>query len=151
MPKLKIGDKAPLFTLKDQNGENTNLSDYVGKKKIVVYFYPRAMTPGCTTQACGITNNRAKIDKANTIVLGISPDPVTRLRKFTDKHQLNLTLLSDESKEVADLYGVWEKKMFLGKTFLGIKRTTFIIDLSGKISKIIDNVNTKTHHEDILA
>ena len=109
MAKLKIGDKAPLFTLKDQNGENISLSDYIGKKKIVVYFYPRAMTPGCTTQACGITNNRAKIDKANVVVLGISPDPVVRLRKFTDKHQLNLTLLSDESKEVADLYGVWEK------------------------------------------
>ena len=150
MGKLKIGDKAPLFTLKDQNGVNTGLSDYLGKKKIVVYFYPRAMTPGCTTQACGITNNRAQIDKADIVVLGISPDPVSRLRKFTDKYQLNLKLLSDESKEVADLYGVWEKKMFLGKTFLGIKRTTFLIDISGKISKIIDKVNTKTHHEDIL-
>ena len=150
MGKLKIGDKAPLFILKDQNGVNTSLSDYLGIQKIVVYFYPRAMTPGCTTQACGITNNKAQIDKANMVVLGISPDPVSRLRKFTDKYQLNLKLLSDESKEVADLYGVWEKKMFLGKTFLGIKRTTFLIDISGKISRIIDKVNTKTHHEDIL-
>ena len=146
----KIGNKAPAFTLKNQAGEKVKLSDFKGKK-VVLYFYPKAMTPGCTTQACGLRDANAEYAKANIVVLGVSPDAPERLQKFEDKHELNFTLLSDEDHAIAEKYGVWGLKKFMGKEFMGILRTTFIIDEDGRLIHIMDKVKTKSHHDDVLA
>ena len=146
----KIGNMAPAFTLKDQNGKNVSLKDFKGKKNVVVYFYPKAMTPGCTVQACGIRDYKKEFAKANTVVLAISPDPFERLKRFEDKQELNFTLLSDEDHKVADKYGSWGPKKFMGKEYDGILRQTFIIGKDGKLKEIMDKVKTKTHHDDVL-
>ncbi len=151
MPLPKIGNKAPAFTLLNQNSEKIKLSSFINDKNVVVYFYPKAMTPGCTVQACGLRDSKKELEKLNTIVLGISPDPVSKLGKFIEKQDLNFDLLSDEDHEIADKYGVWGLKKFMGREFMGILRTTFIIGVDGKLKHVFDKVKTKTHHDDVLA
>lgn len=147
----KIGNKAPAFTLLNQNGEKVKLSSFAGEKNVVLYFYPKALTPGCTVQACGVRDNDKAFSKLDTVVLGVSPDPVDKLVKFIDKHDLNFDLLSDEGHVIAEKYGVWGLKKFMGREFMGILRTTFIIDKEGRLRHIMDKVKTKSHHDDVLA
>ncbi len=146
-----IGNKAPTFSLHNQRGEKVNLKDYAGKKNVVIYFYPKAMTPGCTTQACGIRDTQNELAQRDTVVFGVSPDPVERLQKFIDKQDLNFDLLSDEDHALADKYGVLALKKFMGKEFMGIVRTTFIIDKESRLVGVMDSFKTKTHHDDLLA
>jgi len=145
----KLGNLAPAFTLPDQSGANVSLKDYRGRN-VVLYFYPKAMTPGCTVQACGLRDAQRELAKLDTVALGISPDSVKRLGKFIERDQLNFTLLSDEDHAVAEKYGCWGLKKFMGREFMGILRTTFIIDKDGKLRHVMSKVNTKTHHEDVL-
>jgi peroxiredoxin Q/BCP len=140
---------APQFTTTDQNGEEISLADFKGKK-VVLYFYPKASTPGCTVQACGIRDNKDAFANANTVVLGISPDATKRLTNFTTKQELNFPLLSDEDNSIAESYGVWALKKFMGKEYIGIHRITFIIDEEGILRHIMEKVKTKTHHDDVL-
>ncbi|MCB1648700.1 MAG: thioredoxin-dependent thiol peroxidase [Pseudomonadales bacterium] len=150
MAHPKIGNLAPAFTLQDQDGKPVKLQDFRGKN-VLVYFYPKAMTPGCTVQACGLRDVKAELKKLNTVVLAISPDPVARLKKFAERDGLNFTLLSDEDHAVADKYGVWDLKKFMGREFMGIVRTSFLINAEGRLVHIMDKVKTKTHHDDVLA
>ncbi|SDZ82521.1 thioredoxin-dependent thiol peroxidase [Microbulbifer marinus] len=147
----KIGNLAPAFTLTNQNGEKVSLKDFRDKRNVVLYFYPKALTPGCTTQACGIRDSAAEFDELDTVVLGVSPDPEAKLQKFIDKHELNFDLLSDEDHKIADKYGCWGLKKFMGREFMGLLRTTFIIDKGGRLRHIIDKVKTKTHHDDVIS
>lgn len=151
MAHPKIGNMAPAFTLPDQDGNKVSLKDFKGKQPVVLFFYPKAMTPGCTTQACGIRDIRKELDKRKVAVFGISPDPVARLPKFIDKHDLNFPLLSDEDHKVAEKYGCWGLKKFMGKEFMGLIRTSFIIGKDGRLLKVMDKFKTKSHHEDLLA
>lgn len=146
----KVGNLAPQFKLKNQKGKEVNLKDFRGKKNVVVYFYPKAMTPGCTVQACGIRDYKKEFSKVKTEVLAISPDSPDRLSRFEDKQELNFTLLSDPDHSVADKYGAWGPKKFMGKEYDGILRTTFILDKSGRLVHIMDKVKTKSHHDDVL-
>ncbi|KGE03488.1 thioredoxin-dependent thiol peroxidase [Pseudohaliea rubra] len=147
----KIGNLAPAFTLPDQDGSKVSLKQFRDDKNVVLYFYPKAMTPGCTVQACGLRDSSKALAKKDTVVLGISPDPVARLCKFIDKEQLNFTLLSDEDHAIAEKYGAWGLKKFMGREFMGILRTTFIIGRDGRLKYIMDKVKTKSHHDDVLA
>tara|TARA_R110002124_G_scaffold36399_5_gene117268 strand:+ start:118 stop:579 length:462 start_codon:yes stop_codon:yes gene_type:complete len=149
MNTLKAGDKAPLFTLQNQSDEPVSLSDFSGKK-VLVYFYPKAMTPGCTIQAQGLRDIKSDLDQHNVVVLGISPDAVKRLPKFIEKESLNFTLLSDEDHAVADAFGVWGLKKFMGKEYDGIHRLSFLIDENGVISHVLDKFKTKEHHQVVL-
>ncbi|GAB4021677.1 MAG: thioredoxin-dependent thiol peroxidase [Bdellovibrio sp.] len=149
MTKLTENKVAPAFSLLNQDEEKVSLKDFKGEKNVVLYFYPKAMTPGCTVQACGIRDTAKKWSKIDTVVLGVSPDEPKRLAKFTEKEKLNFTLLSDPDHAVAEKYGVWGLKKFMGKEHMGILRTTFIIGKDGKIKHIMDKVNTKTHHDDV--
>jgi peroxiredoxin Q/BCP len=144
----ETGKKAPAFSLPDQNRDTVSLADYLGKN-VVVYFYPKASTPGCTVQACGIRDYKRVFEKLNTVVLGISPDAPQRLVNFTEKQGLNFTLLADEDHAVAEAYGVWGEKKFMGRVFDGIHRTTFIVDADGILRQVMDKVKTKSHHEDV--
>ena len=146
----KIGNLAPAFSLQDQNGKKVALKDFKGEKNVVLYFYPKALTPGCTNQACGLRDYKKEFAKVNTEVLGLSPDPVQKLIKFTEKHDLNFTLLADENHKIADKYGVWGLKKFMGKEYMGINRMTFIIGKDGKLKYIMEKVKTKSHHDDVL-
>ncbi|MDG2175802.1 MAG: thioredoxin-dependent thiol peroxidase [Gammaproteobacteria bacterium] len=146
----KIGNKAPTFTLKDQQGDNQNLKDYLGSV-VVLYFYPKAMTPGCTVQACGIRDSARALNKLDIKVLGVSIDAFPRLAKFAQRDKLNFTLLSDEDHKIADKYDVWGLKKFMGREYMGLKRTTFIIDKEGRLRHIIEKVKTKTHHDDVMS
>jgi peroxiredoxin Q/BCP len=148
---VKKGNLAPVFTLLDQDGNKVSLKDFRGSKNVILYFYPKAMTPGCTVQACGLRDSQARLKKLDTVALGISPDPVARLQKFAEKDNLNFTLLSDEDHKVAERYGVWGLKKFMGRELMGILRTTFILDKDGRIVHIMDKVKTKSHHDDALA
>jgi len=150
MKMLQAGETAPAFSLTNQHDETVSLADFAGKK-VLVYFYPKAMTPGCTVQAQNLRDNKASLDKLNTEVLGISPDPVKRLPKFAEKESLNFTLLSDEDHAVADAFGVWGPKKFMGKEYDGIHRTSFLIDENGKIEKVFDKFKTKEHHDVVLS
>lgn len=147
----KVGNKAPAFTLLNQDGEKIRLSSFAGEKNVVVYFYPKAMTPGCTVQACGLRDSKKELEEHGAVVFGISPDPVPRLGKFIEKQSLNFDLLSDEDHAIAEKYGVWGLKKFMGREFMGILRTTFIVGVDGKIKHVFDKVKTKTHHDDVLA
>ncbi|CAM4229121.1 thioredoxin-dependent thiol peroxidase [Vibrio agarivorans] len=149
MNTLQAGDKAPDFTLQDQNGESVSLSDFAGKK-VLVYFYPKAMTPGCTVQAQGLRDTKAELDALNVVVLGISIDAVKRLTKFVERDELNFTLLSDEDHAVADLFGVWGEKKFMGKIYDGLHRLSFLVDESGTIEHVFNKFKTKDHHEVVL-
>ncbi|NQV69348.1 MAG: thioredoxin-dependent thiol peroxidase [Pseudohongiella sp.] len=150
MAAIKLGNMAPAFSLQDQSGSTVSLKDFKGKANVVLYFYPKAMTPGCTVQACGLRDSKQSLAKLDAVVLGLSPDPVARLAKFVEKHDLNFTLLADEDHAVADKYGVWGLKKFMGREYMGILRTTFIIDKQGKLAHIMDKVKTKTHHDDVI-
>ncbi len=151
MSHPKIGNLAPTFTLADQNDKPVKLQDFRGSHNVLVYFYPKAMTPGCTVQACGLRDVRSELAKLDTVVLAISPDPVARLAKFANRDALNFTLLSDEDHAVADKYGVWDLKKFMGREYMGIVRTSFLINKEGRLVHIMDKVKTKTHHDDVLA
>lgn len=146
-----IGKPAPAFSLQNQDADTVSLADFKGKKNVVLYFYPKAMTPGCTVQACGLRDSAKELAALDTVVLGVSPDPVNRLQKFIDKESLNFTLLSDEDHAVADKYGAWGPKKFMGREYDGILRQTYIIDKEGKLQHVMDKVKTKTHHDDVLS
>ena len=150
MSHPEIDKPAPAFSLINQRGETISLESFKGKKNVVLYFYPKASTPGCTTQACGIRDSVEIFSSLDTVVLGVSPDPVARLNKFIDKYDLNFDLLSDEDHQVALRYGAWGPKKFMGKEYDGILRSTFIIDKSGVLRNILSKVNTKTHHQDVI-
>lgn len=145
-----VGKKAPAFSLPNQDGKMISLKDFAGKQQVVLYFYPRAMTPGCTVQACGIRDHLAAFRKAGAVVLGVSPDKIASLVKFRQRDKLNFDLLSDEECLIAKKYGVWGPKKFMGRQFMGVRRWTFIIGKDGKIKHIMDQVNTKSHHDDVL-
>jgi peroxiredoxin Q/BCP len=150
MPLPKVGRVAPAFSLPNQKGEQVKLKDFKGEKNVVLYFYPKAMTPGCTTQASGLRDSKSKFTRADTVILGVSPDPSNRLQKFIDKEKLNFDLLSDEDHSLAEKYGVWGLKKFMGKEYMGIKRMTFVIGKDGKLKHVMEKVKTKSHHEDVL-
>jgi peroxiredoxin Q/BCP len=146
---VEAGQEAPDFTLPDQDGNEVSLSDLRGRP-VVLYFYPKADTPGCTTQACGIRDHRADYERAGATVLGVSPDPVGAVKKFADKYDLGFRLLADENHELAELYGVWGKKKMYGKTYMGVRRSTFIVDPGGKVSHVIPKASPKTHDGVVL-
>jgi len=146
---IEPGDTAPAFTLPDQDGSPVALADLAGKT-VVLYFYPKADTPGCTTQACGVRDHRAEYARAGAVVLGVSPDPVAKLKKFADKHGLDFPLLSDADHAVATAYGVWVEKSMYGRTYMGVQRATFVIDAGGVVRHVIPKVRPKTHDEQVL-
>ncbi len=146
---LEAGVTAPDFTLPDQDGNRVTLSELRGSP-VVVYFYPRADTPGCTTQACGVRDHRADYDVAGAKVIGISPDPVEAIAKFAIKHSLDFTLLADPDHVVAEAYGTWVEKRNYGKTYMGVQRSTFVIDAEGTIVAVIEKASPKTHDEQVL-
>jgi len=144
-----VGDVAPEFTLPDQDGKAVSLSDYRGQT-VVLYFYPKADTPGCTTQACGLRDTISDFNDVGAAVLGISPDPVKAVKKFHAGQGLNFTLLADEDHPVCDLYGTWVEKSMYGKTYWGALRATFIIDANGTIAHVIPKASPKTHDDEVL-
>jgi len=146
---LSEGDKAPDFSLPDQHGEQMKLSDLRGET-VVLYFYPRADTPGCTTQACGIRDRRTDYEKAGARVIGISPDEVAAVDKFAGKYELGFTLLADADHAVAEKYGAWVEKSMYGKKYMGVQRATFIIDPDGKIARVFPKVSPKSHDDVVL-
>ena len=143
------GDEAPDFTLPDQSGEPVALSSFRGRK-VLVYFYPRADTPGCTTQACGIRDRRGDYAAANAVVLGVSPDEPRKLRKFADKYGLDFTLLGDADHSVSERYGTWVEKSMYGKKYMGVFRATYVIDPDGRIATVMPKVSPKTHDDEVL-
>ena len=143
------GSSAPDFELPDQDGNPVRLSALRGRT-IVLYFYPKADTPGCTTQACGVRDHETQYEEAGAVVLGVSPDPVKAVKKFAEKQDLNFELLADEHHEVCEAYGVWVEKSMYGKTYWGAKRATFIIDEDGVVRKAF-KANPETHDADVLA
>jgi peroxiredoxin Q/BCP len=147
---IESGQEAPDFALQDQDGETVRLSDLRGRR-VVLYFYPRADTPGCTTQACGIRDHSADYEAANAVVLGVSPDTVAKVKNFHDKYDMNFTLLADDDHAVADTYGVWAEKSRYGRTYWGNQRATFVIDEDGVVRHVIPNVSPKTHDDQVLA
>ena len=149
MTTLKVGDAAPEFSAKDQDGNVHELKDYKGKK-LVVFFYPKASTPGCTAEACNLRDNWEVFQEKGYEILGVSADSAKRQTNFKNKHELPFPLLADEEKEVINAFGVWGPKKFMGKEYDGIHRTTFIIDEEGKIEEVIGKVKTKAHAEQIL-
>jgi thioredoxin-dependent peroxiredoxin len=146
---LQAGDKAPDFTLPDQHGEELTLSALRGEM-VVLYFYPRADTPGCTTQACGVRDHRDDYAKAGARVIGVSPDEVAAVKKFAGKFDLDFTLLADADHAVAEAYGAWGEKSMYGKKYMGVQRATFLIDPDGKIAKVFPKVSPKTHDAVVL-
>jgi thioredoxin-dependent peroxiredoxin len=149
-PMIEPGAEAPDFTLTDQDGNDVELSKLKGKI-VVLYFYPKADTPGCTVQACSVRDRRADYEAAGAVVLGVSPDPVKALAKFAQKYGLAFTLLSDADHAVAERYGVWVEKSMYGRTYWGNSRTTFLIDADGVVRHVIPKVTPKTHDDEVLA
>lgn len=149
MTQLKIGDQAPAIEAKDQNGKTFLLSSLLGKK-VILYFYPKDMTPGCTDQACNLRDNHAPLKKKGFEVIGVSADTEKSHQKFIEKHTLPFTLLADTDKKIVQDYGVWGPKKFMGRTFDGIHRVTFVIDEKGKIAYVFEKVDTKDHTQQIL-
>jgi peroxiredoxin Q/BCP len=146
---LDTGDLAPDFTLPDQRGEPVSLSSLRGKT-VVLYFYPKADTPGCTTQACGVRDHRVDYDRSGAIVLGVSPDPVKKVKAFDDKYGLAFPLLADADHSVAEAYGVWGEKSMYGRKYMGIERTTFVIGADGVIQEVFRSVKPAKHDELVL-
>ena len=147
---LEVGMKAPEFTLQDQNGRQVHLSDYRGKK-VVLYFYPKDSTPGCTRQACAFAGAVREIEAEGAVVLGVSKDSVASHRKFADKNGLPFTLLSDPQLEAIQAYGVWQEKKLYGKVSMGVVRTTFLIDEAGMVAAVMPKVKPDTNAADVLA
>jgi peroxiredoxin Q/BCP len=147
---VEEGQPAPDFELESDAGETVKLSSLRGKP-VVLYFYPKDDTPGCTTQACGIRDAYGEFERAGAVVLGVSPDQASSHVKFKQKYELPFTLLADPGHEVAELYGVWGEKRNYGKTYMGIIRSTFVIDAEGKVAKAMPNVKPATHADDVLA
>jgi len=145
----KTGSKAPDFSLPDQDGVARKLSDYRGKW-VLLYFYPKDDTPGCTTEACSLRDNLPKFGKSDAVVLGVSVDTVAKHKKFADKYKLPFTLLADEGKKVVELYGVWQQKKFMGRSYMGILRTSFLIDPKGVIRKVYEKVKPLAHAAEVL-
>jgi peroxiredoxin Q/BCP len=144
------GDQAPDFTLRSDTGDEVTLSSLRGKP-VVLYFYPKDDTPGCTTQACGIRDAYGEFQRAGAVVLGVSPDNERSHVKFREKYELPFTLLADTEHAVADRYGVWGEKKFMGKKYMGVSRSTFVIDADGNVKKMFENVTPATHADDVLA
>ena len=149
MKTLQVGDLAPQFTLLNQDNQPVSLSDFKGKK-VLVYFYPKALTPGCTAQACGLRDTKSELEKLVVVILGISTDAPKKLTQFIEKKALNFTLLSDEDHQVAEQFGVWGEKKFMGRVYDGIHRITFLIDEQGKIQHVFDKFKTGEHHQVVL-
>ena len=147
---LSVGKIAPAFTLHNQDNQEISLKDFKGKSKVLLYFYPKAMTPGCTVQACGLRDGQKTLKSLGVEVLGVSTDSVARLKKFEEKENLNFTLLSDEDHHVAEKYGVWGLKKMAGREYMGLKRVSFIIGINGKIEAVMPKVNTKSHFDDVM-
>ena len=147
---INQGDVAPDFELPDQAGHPLRLSDLRGRT-VVLYFYPKADTPGCTAQACGIRDHRADYEHADAVVLGVSPDPVKSVAAFDEKYTLGFPLLADEDHAVAETYGVWGEKSMYGRKYFGVQRATFIIDADGKVAHVIPKASPKTHDGEVLA
>ncbi len=146
---LEEGKKAPEFKLKDQDGKTVSLSDFKGKN-VVLYFYPKDDTPGCTKEACSFRDELPRFGKIDAVILGVSPDSVDSHKKFAQKFELPFTLLSDENKKVVETYGVWKEKNNYGKKYMGVERTTFVIDKEGKIKKIFNKVKVDGHSEEVM-
>lgn len=146
---IEPGDRAPDFELPDQDGRTVRLSDLRGQP-VVVYFYPKADTPGCTIQACGVRDHEADYARAGAIVLGVSPDPVAKVKRFHDKQALNFTLLADEDHATAERYGVWVQKSMYGRTYWGNERTTFLIAPDGAVAEVLRKVKPAEHDELVL-
>ncbi|MBA6417340.1 thioredoxin-dependent thiol peroxidase [Colwellia sp. 6M3] len=146
---LAIGQPAPKFTLLDQNSTAIELDSFKGRK-VLIYFYPRASTPGCTVQACALRDSKSELDDLNVVVLGISPDTPKKLTNFINKQTLNFTLLSDEDHAVCEAYNVWQLKKFMGRESMGVVRTSFLIDENGNLEHIFNKFKTKDHHEVVL-
>lgn len=146
---LNIGDKAPNFTLPDKDGNNISLSDFLGRK-VILYFYPKDNTPGCTKQACGFSENIQEFENNNTVIIGISKDSQKSHQNFTQKYDLKINLLSDVERQAIESYGVWQEKKLYGKVSMGIVRTTFVIDEQGNIEKIFDKVKAAQNPEEVL-
>ena len=146
---IEPGQQAPAFTLPDQDGNEVSLSDFEGRT-VVLYFYPKASTSGCTVQACGVRDHRGDYEGAGATVIGISPDPVKEVKKFHDAQGLNFTLLADADHAVCEAYGTWQEKSMYGRTYMGATRSTFIIDGDGKVAHVIAKVSPKTHDDEVL-
>ncbi|HHF2723366.1 TPA: thioredoxin-dependent thiol peroxidase [Haemophilus influenzae] len=149
MNPLSVGNQAPAFTLLNQQEKPVSLNDFRGKK-VLIYFYPKALTPGCTTQACGLRDSKSELDALGLVVLGISPDAPKKLAQFIEKKALNFTLLSDPDHQVAAQFGVWGEKKFMGRTYDGIHRISFLINESGNIMQVFDKFKIKDHHQMII-
>lgn len=151
MLNLRIGTQAPTFNLPASNGKNVSLEEFKGKKNVILYFYPKDDTPGCTVEACGLRDRIKDIEKQGAVVLGVSPDSVASHQKFIEKFKLSFLLLSDEQKKTCTDYGVWVEKSMYGKKYLGVARGTFIINKEGKIAKVFEKVTPQGHEAEILA
>jgi thioredoxin-dependent peroxiredoxin len=147
---IEPGERAPDFELPDQDGEPVKLADLRGQA-VVLFFYPKADTPGCTTQACGVRDHHADYSRAGARVLGVSPDPVAKVKRFHDKQSLNFTLLADEDHSVAERYGVWVQKSMYGRTYFGNERTTFVIDADGRVATALRKVKPGEHDDKVLS
>jgi peroxiredoxin Q/BCP len=149
MTQIKEGDLAPSFSAPNEKGQTISLSDYKGKK-LVLYFYPKDDTPGCTAEACSLRDSYSKFQAQGYEILGVSPDSAKKHAKFQEKYKLPFSLLADEDHRIAEAYGVWGEKKFMGRAYMGILRTTFVIDESGKIERVITKVDTESHAEQLL-
>ena len=147
----KVGAKAPAFSCAGSNGKTVKLSGFKGKKAVVLYFYPEDDTPGCTTQACGFRDHYVEVQERNAVVLGVSPDGVKSHQRFKTKFDLPFTLLADEDHAIAEAYGVWGEKSFAGKKYMGINRSTFVIDADGNVTSVMHDVKPATHADEVLA
>ncbi|TMN34988.1 thioredoxin-dependent thiol peroxidase [Pseudoalteromonas sp. S2755] len=150
MNTLKVGDQAPRFSLQNQNDETVELTTLLKSHQVLVYFYPKALTPGCTVQAENLRDHKAELAGLNTVAVGISPDPVKKLKNFENKKELNFDLLSDEDHAVADEFGVWGLKKFMGKEYDGIHRLSFLVGQDGTIKHVFNKFKTKDHHEVVI-
>ncbi|MDW7548106.1 thioredoxin-dependent thiol peroxidase [Pseudoalteromonas sp. McH1-7] len=150
MNTLKAGDKAPLFSLQNQNDETIELASLLKSNQVLVYFYPKALTPGCTVQAENLRDHKTELAALNTVAVGISPDPVKKLKNFENKKELNFDLLSDEDHAVADEFGVWGLKKFMGKEYDGIHRLSFLVGQDGTIKHVFNKFKTKDHHQVVI-